>query len=84
MFFAFGDLLLHKELGPGAMEDRLVGVLKEALMDEVGPAPAPMNPVLIFAAFLGDRSDAAILLDGSGALVAGGLAAFRVRREPCR
>ena len=69
MFFAFGDLLLHKELGPGAMEDRLVGVLEEALMDEVRPTPAAMDPVLVFAAALGDRGNAAVLLEGGGVLV---------------
>ena len=36
--FAFGDLFLEEEFGPGAMEDGLVGVLEEALMKEVGPA----------------------------------------------
>jgi hypothetical protein len=43
MFFAFGDLLLEEEFGPGAGQDGLVGVFKEALMDEVGPAPATMD-----------------------------------------
>ena len=64
-----------KSFGPGAMEDRLVGVLKEALMDEVWPAPAPMDPVLVFAAPLGDRSNATVLLDGGGALVTGAITA---------
>jgi hypothetical protein len=31
MFFAFGDLRLEEEFGPGAMEDRLISVLAEAL-----------------------------------------------------
>jgi hypothetical protein len=51
------------------MEERLVGVLKEALMDEVGPAPAAMDPVLVFAAALGDRGNAAVSLEGGGVLV---------------
>ena len=46
MFFAFGDLLLEEEFGPGAVQDGLIGVLEEALMDEVGPAPTAMDPVL--------------------------------------
>ena len=75
MFFAFGDLFLEEEFGPGTMEDGLVGVFEEALMKEVGPGPAAMDPVLVFAAALGDRGNAAILLDGGGALVAGAFAA---------
>jgi len=75
MFFAFSDLLLDKEFGPSAVQDRLVGVLEEALMDKVGPGPAAMDPVLIFAAAFGDWSNAARLLDGSGALVTGAFSA---------
>src|SRR4051812_34510350 len=69
MFFAFGDLLLQEEFGPGAVEHRLISVFEEALMNEMGSTPAPMDPVLIFAATLGEWSNAAILLDGQGALV---------------
>lgn len=55
------------------MQDRLAGVFKKALVDKVRPGPASMDPVLIFAALLLDRSHAAILLDGGGALIAGAL-----------
>ncbi len=75
MLFAFGDLFLEEKFGPGAMENRLVGVLEEALMEEVRPAPAAVDPVLAFAAALGDRGDAAVLLDGGSALVTGAFAA---------
>jgi len=84
MFFAFGDLLLEEEFGPGAGQDGLVGVFKEALMDEVGPAPAAMDPVLVFAAALGDWGPAAAGLDGSGALVAGALAAEGRAKSWCQ
>src|ERR1700687_5787298 len=62
---AAGELILDKHLGPTAVEDRLAGVFEEALMDEVGPGPAAMDPVLVFAAFLRNRGGPAILL-GSG------------------
>jgi hypothetical protein len=48
MCFAFGDLFAEEEFGPGAVQDGLVSVLEEALMEEVGPAPAAVNPVLVF------------------------------------
>lgn len=64
MFFAFGDLFLEEEFGPGAVQGRLAGILEEALMSEVGTAPATMNPVLVLATALGHRSDATVLLDG--------------------
>jgi len=38
-------LFLEEEFGPGAMEDGLVGVFEEALMDEVWPGPAAVDPV---------------------------------------
>jgi hypothetical protein len=44
MGLAFGQLALDKEFGPITMEDRLEGILKEALMEEVGRAPAAMDP----------------------------------------
>ena len=44
------------------MEDGLVGVFEEALMKEVGSAPAAMDPVLVFTAALGDRSPALVTL----------------------
>ena len=74
MGFTFGDLLVEEEFGPGAVEGGLAGVLIEALMDEVRPAVASMDPVLVFAALLGDRGDAAVLLDGLGARITGALA----------
>ena len=83
MFFTFGDLFLEEEFGPGAMEDGLVGVFEEALMDEVWPGPAAVDPVLVFTAALGHGSNAAGLLDGGGALVAGALRA-EGRAEPWR
>jgi hypothetical protein len=55
MGFAAGDLILDKHFGPARVEHRLVGIFKEALVDEVRPGPAPMDPVLIFAAFFGNR-----------------------------
>ena len=83
MLFAFGHLFLEEEFGPGAMENGLVGVFEEALMEEVGPAPAAMDPVLVFAAALGDRSNAAVLLNGGGTLVAGALAAEGTAEPGC-
>ncbi len=71
---AASDLVLKEEFGPLTVEGRLAGVLIEALMDEVGPAVASMHPVLVFATLLGDRGDAAVLLDGSGVGVTGTLA----------
>src|SRR6266516_6091094 len=68
--FATGDLFFEEEFGPRAVEGRLAGVFKEALMDEVRPGPTAMHPMLVFAALLLHRSDPAILLDGEGALVA--------------
>jgi hypothetical protein len=47
MGFAASDLLFKKELGPVTMESGLVGVFKEALMDEVWPRPAAVDPGLI-------------------------------------
>jgi hypothetical protein len=47
MGFAASDLLFKKELGPVTMESGLVGVFKEALMDEVWPRPAAVDPRLI-------------------------------------
>lgn len=44
-------------------------------MSEVRPAPAAMDPVLILTAALGNRGNAAVLLDGGGALVTGAFAA---------
>jgi hypothetical protein len=58
MLFAFGDLFLDEELSLCAVQDRLVGILEEALVNEVGSAPTAMNPMLVFAAALGDRSNA--------------------------
>ena len=57
------------------MENGLVGGLEEALMQEVGPTPAAMDPVLVFTAAFGDRGNAAVLLDGGGTQVAGAFAA---------
>ena len=50
--FATGDLFFEEEFGPRAVEGRLAGVFKEALMDEVRPGPTAMDPMLVFAAFL--------------------------------
>ena len=83
MLFAFGDLLLEEEFSPGAMENGLVGVFEKALMQEVGPAPAAMDPVLVFAAALGDRGNAAVLLEGGGTLVAGAFAAEGTAESGC-
>ena len=69
--FAAGHLLLEIELGPAAMEHRLAGIFEEALVSKVRPGPASMDPVLVFAALLGDGSDPAILLDGEGTLERG-------------
>ena len=44
-------------------------------MKEMVQAPAAVDPVLAFAAALGDRGDAAVLLDGGSALVTGAFAA---------
>jgi hypothetical protein len=68
--FAAGELIFNKHFGPSAVEHRLAGVFEEALVSKVRPGPASMDPVLVFAAFLSDRSYAAILLDSGGALVA--------------
>jgi hypothetical protein len=75
MFFTFGHLPLEEEFGPGTVRERLVGVLGEALMKEVGSALAAMDPVLVFATGLRDRGNAAVLLDGGSALVTGAFAA---------
>ena len=69
MSFATGDLFFEEEFGPRAVEGRLAGVFKEALMEEVRPGPTAMHPMLVFAALLLHRSDPAILLDGEDALV---------------
>jgi len=69
--FAPLELILDKGFGPTAVECRLAGVFKEALMDEVRPGPTAMDPMLVFAAFLLHGSYPAILLDGEGALIAG-------------
>ena len=68
--FTTSELILDKGFGPRAVESRLAGVFKEALMDEVRPGPPAMDPMLVFAALLLHRSDPTILLDGEGALVA--------------
>src|SRR5205807_5257133 len=64
------ELILDKHFGPRAVEGRLAGVFKEALMEEVGPGPTAMDPMLVFAALLLHGSYPAILLDGEGTLVA--------------
>jgi len=69
--FAPLELILDKRFGPTAVEHRLAGVFEEALMDEVRPGPAAMDPMLVFATLLPHWSYPAILLDGEGALVAG-------------
>ena len=53
------------------MKDRLAGIFKEALMNEVRPPPTTMDPVLVLAASFYHGSYPAILLDGEGTLVAG-------------
>ena len=68
--FATGDLFFEEEFGPRAVEGRLAGVFKEALMDEVRPGPPSMDPMLVFAALFLHGSYPAILLDGEGTLVA--------------
>jgi len=50
--FAPLELILDIGFGPTAVECRLAGVFKEALMDEVRPGPTAMDPMLVFAAFL--------------------------------
>ena len=65
------ELIFNKQFGPGAVENRLGGIFKKALMEEVRPTPATMDPVLVLAAFFYHGSDPAILLDGGGAEVAG-------------
>ena len=74
MSFTSLKLILDKYFGPGAVESRLAGVFKEALMEEVRPGPPAMDPMLVFAALLLHRSDPAILLDGEGVLVTGAFA----------
>ena len=73
MFLAAGELFLEVELGPGTVQGGLAGILEEGLVQEVGPGPAAMDPVLIFTAFFSDRGGPAILLDSGSALVAGAL-----------
>ena len=70
MTFTTSELFFEEEFGPRAVEGRLAGVFKEALMDEVRPGPTAMDPMLVFAALLLHGSYPAILLDGEGALVA--------------
>ena len=70
MTFTTSELILDKGFDPRAVEGRLAGVFKEALMDEVRPGPTAMDPMLVFAALLLHGSYPAILLDGEGALVA--------------
>ena len=79
--FAATKLLLDKRFGPGAVDGRLAGIFKEALMEEVGPGPTAMDPMLIFAALLLHGGYPAILLDGEGALVAGAFIAKSKQRR---
>ncbi len=74
MFFAFCHLVLEEEFGPGAVDGGLAGILEEALVDEVWATITAVHPVLVLAALLGDRGDAAILLDGLGARITGAFA----------
>jgi hypothetical protein len=43
MSFATPDLVLNEELGPGAVEGRLAGVLEEALVSKARPGKAAMG-----------------------------------------
>ena len=81
---AFGDLGLEEEFGPGAMESRLTGILEEALMEEVWAAVTAMNPMLILATLFGDRSDAAVLLDGGRIRITGALASKGASEPGCQ
>ena len=82
--FAAAELILDKHLGPTAVEYQLAGEFEEALMDEVGPGPAAMDPVLVFAAFLSNRGGPAILLDSGSALVAGAVGAKSASQAWCQ
>jgi hypothetical protein len=64
-----GELFLEVEFGPGTVQGRLAGVFEEGLVEEVRAGPAAMDPVLVLAALLGDRGDAAVLLEGGGGRV---------------
>src|SRR5437667_8195696 len=83
MRFAGVALILVERPRPQAVADRFVGVLVEALAQELRTTPPPVHPATIPTA-LGHRGNAAVLLNRTRAVVARAVRAERgqqARRE---
>src|SRR5204863_10077520 len=76
MRFAGVALILVERPRPQAVADRFVGVLVEALAQELRTTPPPVHPATIPTA-LGHRGNAAVLLNRTRAVVAAAVASER-------